>query len=67
MKWIITGEQAMGEVGWQKKCTVDGGKWKGLTRDGRSVLLGKWLTKSMHGGKNILDKYYILSCLSIAC
>ena len=26
MKWIIRGEQALEEVGWQKKCTVDGGK-----------------------------------------
>ena len=26
MKWILRGEPALGEVGWQKKCTVDGGK-----------------------------------------
>lgn len=67
MKWIIRGEQALKEVGWQKKCTVEGVrkscKWKGLTRDGRCVVVMKGLTKIKHRGKILLKKCYILSHL----
>ena len=71
MKWIIRGEHALGEVGWQKKCTVDGGKGilqvERFNQGWKKCGVGERVNQKYAWRKILLDKYYILSCLSIAC